>query len=59
VTSNGFTLNPDRKGAGPPRDTQFAEVRSVKSKWTAGEKWLLSVLAWAGVTTVFAATLGA
>jgi hypothetical protein len=58
VTSGGFTLNPDRKGAGSPREIGFTEVRSVKSKWTTGEKWLVAGLIYAGVTTVFAVTLG-
>ena len=58
VTARGFTLNPDRKGVGSPRDFEFAEVRSVKSKWTTGEKWLVGGLIYAAVTTFFAVTLG-
>jgi hypothetical protein len=57
VTSSGFTLDPDKKG-GAPRQIAFADVRSLKSKWTRGEKWLVAGLIYAGITAAFAATLG-
>jgi hypothetical protein len=58
VTSHGFTLDPDKKGMGSPREITFAEVRSLKTKRTSGENWLLAGLIYAGVTALFAATLG-
>lgn len=58
VAPDGFILNPDKKGAGLPREIRFAEVRSVKSKWTTGEKWLLGGLIYVGLTILSAVTLG-
>jgi hypothetical protein len=58
VTSDGFTLNPDNKQAGTPRYIQFAEVRSVKTKWTTAEKWLFGGVIYAGITALMAATVG-
>jgi hypothetical protein len=58
VTATGFTLHPDKKGAGSPREIGFAEVRALKPKWTTGEKRVLAGLIYAGITVVSAVTLG-
>jgi hypothetical protein len=58
TTPGAFILNPDRKGKATAREIRFAEVRSVHSKWTAGQKWLLAGVIYAGLTTLSALTLG-
>lgn len=58
VTPESFTLNPDKKSAGGSREVRYSDVRSVKSKWTTGEKWLMGGLIYAGMTVFFAALLG-
>ena len=58
VGPDRFTLNPDPRSKSAPREIPFAEVRSVKSKLTTAEKWIVGGAIYAGVTGFVAATLG-
>lgn len=58
VTTDGLTLNRDKKGVGAPRQIDLTEIRSIRTKWTKGEKWLFGSVIYAGVVALVAVTLG-
>lgn len=57
VEADQFVLNPDNN-AGVRRVIKIADVRSVKTKLTLKEKWLIAALVYVGVTVLQACTLG-